>query len=113
MSAMCDALSSHFGLNASIREYSEHAVTRPGIGASGGVDARGKLTRSQAASYVELVDATSGDAAGAKTKGFWGVGIDTDVTAAGLKAVLSAASNLMQREGEVVEQVAEAVEAAK
>lgn len=106
---MCDALSSHFGLNASIREYSEHAVTRPGIGASGGVDARGKLTRSQAASYVELVE----DAADAKTKGFWGVGIDTDVTAAGLKAVLSAASNLMQREGEVVEQVAEAVEAAK
>lgn len=115
LSAMCDALSSAFGIQASIREYSEHAITRPGIGAAGAPDARVKLTRSQAASYVELVDAgaSEGEATGLpqKAKGFWGVGIDTDVTAAGLKAILSAASNLMQPQA-IVEQAAAAVEAA-
>lgn len=106
LSALCDALSSHFGIHASIREYSEHAVNRPGVGSTS--DPKGKVTRSQAASYVELVDAN--DSNDTRARGFWGVGIDTDVTAAGLKAVLSAASNLMQPE-KVVEAATQAVQA--
>lgn len=114
LSALCDALSAHFGIQASIREYSEHAVNRPGVGGAeaGLVDSRKASTRSQAASYVELVDPNDADAQGSKARGFWGVGIDTDVTAAGLKAVLSAASNLIQP-GKVVDQVAQAVQASK
>ncbi|CAO1636355.1 unnamed protein product [Sympodiomycopsis kandeliae] len=109
LSALCDALSSSFDIQASIREYSEHAVNRPGIGATPAEGAKGKVTRSQAASYVELVDSNEAETSGNKARGFWGVGIDTDVTAAGLKAILSAASNLILSEKQVVEQAAKAV----
>lgn len=106
LSALCDALSLAFDINASIREYSEHAVNRPGIGST---DPKHKLTRSQAASYVELVGADE-EASGTKAKGYWGVGIDTDVTAAGLKALLSAASNLVTTDKAIVDQAIKAVE---
>lgn len=110
LSAICDALSAAYDIQVSIREYSEHAVNRPGIGATPAEGAaKGKVTRSQAASYVELVDSNEAESAGNKAKGFWGVGIDTDVTAAGLKAILSAASNLILSEKQVVEQAAKAV----
>lgn len=109
LSALCDALSSAYNIQVSIREYSEHAVNRPGIGATPAEGSKGGATRSQAASYVELVDDNEAESAGHKAKGFWGVGIDTDVTAAGLKAILSAASNLILSEKQVVDRAAQAV----
>ncbi|PWN17879.1 putative LEU4-2-isopropylmalalate synthase [Microstroma glucosiphilum] len=109
LSALCDALSLTFNINASIREYSEHAVSQPGVGAVGVGKGRGGATRSQAASYIELVDTDDEDQAGHKAKGYWGVGIDTDVTASNIKALLSAASNLILSEKEVVDQAAKAI----
>lgn len=76
LSAVLDALHSQIAGTLSIREYSEHSV--------------GEGTEVVAASYVELVY----DVAGAKKKSAWGVSTDTDITASGLKAVLSAASGL-------------------
>ncbi|KAI5476210.1 2-isopropylmalate synthase [Pseudohyphozyma bogoriensis] len=70
VSSLLDALKA-FNLDLSVKEYSEHS-----IGAGSDV---------KAAAYVELLDKTG--------RSVWGVGVDTDVTAASLKAVLSAASN--------------------
>jgi 2-isopropylmalate synthase len=109
LSALCDALSLTFNINASIREYSEHAVSQPGVGALGVGKGRGGATRSQAASYIELVDTDDEEQTGHKAKGYWGVGIDTDVTASNIKALLSAASNLILSEKEVVDQAAKAI----
>lgn len=71
VSSLLDALKS-LGLDLDVKEYSEHAI--------------GTGSDTKAASYVELVDAKS-------KRSVWGVGIDEDVTAASLRAVLSAASN--------------------
>ncbi|KAF9473775.1 2-isopropylmalate synthase [Pholiota conissans] len=60
----------------SIREYSEHSI--------------GEGTEVVAASYVELLYQTDGVK---KTRG-WGVAVDTDITASGIRAVLTAANNL-------------------
>lgn len=109
LSALCDALSLTFNINASIREYSEHAVSQPGVGAVGVGKGRGGATRSQAASYIELVDTDDEEQTGHKAKGYWGVGIDTDVTASNIKALLSAASNLILSEKEVVDHAAKAI----
>jgi 2-isopropylmalate synthase len=59
-----------------IKEYSEHSI--------------GEGSEVKAASYVELVY----DLGGRKKSSAWGIGIDTDITASGLKAVLNAASRL-------------------
>ena len=49
----------------------------------------------QAASYVELVKSEDTRQFGEqKAKGFWGAGVDVDITSAGLKAVLSALSTV-------------------
>lgn len=98
LSALLDALESSFGLRFNVREYSEHVITRAApalqLGSAAGTDPRGGKTRAQAASYVELVRADDAERNGEKkAEGFWGVGIDVDITSAGLKAVLSAASN--------------------
>jgi len=77
LSSFLDALQGDLGISLSIREYSEHAV---GVGSD-----------VKAATYVELIpaDADPKD----KTKGgFWGIGVDADITASGLKAVMSAAN---------------------
>lgn len=99
ISALMDALEKQFGLKVNVREYSEHAITRPGtatqIGSNSQTEQGAGQTRAQAASYVELVSAEESAKVGAvKAKGVWGVGIDADITTAGLKAVLSAVSNL-------------------
>ena len=96
ISAILDAMEKQFGVAYNVREYSEHAITRPGMLAIGTDASTNKgQSRSQAASYVELVKADDGNAEGAsKPKGVWGVGIDVDITSAGLKAVLSALSNV-------------------
>ena len=77
LSCFLNALAQDLGLKLSIREYSEHGV---GVGSD-----------VKAATYVELLphDADPKD----KSKGgYWGVGVDADITASGLKAVLSAAN---------------------
>jgi 2-isopropylmalate synthase len=61
----------------SIREYSEHSI--------------GEGTEVTAASYVELVYNASG---AGKKRSAWGIGVDTDITASGIRAVLNAASSL-------------------
>ncbi|SCZ95849.1 BZ3500_MvSof-1268-A1-R1_Chr8-1g09837 [Microbotryum saponariae] len=71
VSSLMDALNSSTDLKLNLKEYSEHAI---GIGQD-----------TKAAAYVELIDG--------RGRACWGVGIDVDVTAASLKAVLSAASN--------------------
>lgn len=77
LSAFLDALNGDLGISLSVREYSEHAV---GIGSD-----------VKAATYIEVIppDVDPKD----KTRGgFWGVGVDADITASGLKAVISAAN---------------------
>jgi len=77
LSAMLSALHSQIEGVLAIREYSEHSIGE-------GEDVR-------AASYVELVyDVGKGE----KKTSSWGVAADADITASGLKAVLSAASTL-------------------
>ncbi|MDQ3544756.1 MAG: 2-isopropylmalate synthase, partial [Actinomycetota bacterium] len=54
-------------------DYAEHAI--------------GRGSEAKAAAYVETVGGTSDDENG-ETR--WGIGVDQDITTAGLKAVLSA-----------------------
>ncbi|KAH8915949.1 2-isopropylmalate synthase [Atractiella rhizophila] len=71
VSSILDALNAHAGMYLNLREYSEHTIAAD--------------KSSSAASYIELVDENG--------KGHWGVGVDEDVAAASLKAVLSAGSS--------------------
>jgi 2-isopropylmalate synthase len=81
LSSFLNALHRAFGVELSIREYTEHAI-------GGGSDVR-------AASYVELIPPQADEKD--KTKGgFWGIGVDPDITGSGLRAVLSAANNAME-----------------
>ncbi|KAG8716442.1 hypothetical protein FRC11_008591 [Ceratobasidium sp. 423] len=80
LSALLDALRGHLDLNLSVREYSEHSI--------------GEGTSVKAASYVELIkpDADPND----KTiGGYWGVGVDSNIAASALRAVISAANNAL------------------
>jgi 2-isopropylmalate synthase len=77
LSSFLDALNADLGISLSIREYSEHSV-----GAGSDV---------KAATYIEVIPPNVDPKD--KTKGgFWGVGVDADITASGLKAVVSAAN---------------------
>jgi 2-isopropylmalate synthase len=76
LSAVLTALHSQIDGVLAIREYSEHSIGE-------GADVK-------AASYVELVYELSGQ----KKTSSWGVGIDTDITASGIRAVLSAVNRL-------------------
>lgn len=78
LSALLDALRYHLGLDLAVREYSEHSI--------------GEGNNVKAASYVELVESKKTEGA-AVSPGFWGVGIDSDIAASGLRAVLSAINN--------------------
>lgn len=80
LSCFLDALSTDLGLTLSIREYSEHAV---GVGSD-----------VKAATYVELLPPDADPRDKAKS-GYWGVGVDADITASGLKAVVSAANGYL------------------
>ena len=80
LSSFLNALYRAFGVELSIREYTEHAI--------------GGGSNVQAASYVELIPPQADEKD--KTKGgFWGIGVDPDITGSGLRAVLSAANNAM------------------
>lgn len=113
LSALLDAIESTFGIKAEIREYSEHAITKSSslqTGAAGAAGANG--SKAQAASYVELIDPLQKAQIGEKkAPGFWGVGIDVDITTASLKAVLSALSNISKREAVIADAVNVAVAA--
>ncbi|KAF8636518.1 hypothetical protein AX17_003331 [Amanita inopinata Kibby_2008] len=75
LSALLDALRTHLDIDLTIREYSEHAVGEGG-------DAR-------AASYVEVVPASDRKS----SESWWGVGVDSDIAASGLRALLSAVNS--------------------
>ncbi|CAE6424168.1 unnamed protein product [Rhizoctonia solani] len=80
LSALLDALHGHLDLNLSVREYSEHSI--------------GEGTSVKAASYVELIkpDADPNDK---RVGGYWGVGVDANIAASALRAVISAANNAL------------------
>jgi 2-isopropylmalate synthase len=82
ISALLDALRTHLEIDATLREYSEHGV--------------GEGQDSKAASYIELV-ATTDDVKETRraTESWWGVGLDSDIVASGLRAVLSAVNGII------------------
>ncbi|TYJ59023.1 2-isopropylmalate synthase [Cryptococcus floricola] len=80
LSSFLNALESDLGIVLSIREYTEHAV--------------GTGSDVKAATYVELIPVDA-DAKDKTQGGFWGVGVDADITASGLKAVVSAANGFL------------------
>lgn len=90
VSSLLDALKT-FGLDLDVKDYSEHSL---GSGSS-----------TQAASYVEVLNKEG--------RSVWGVGIDNDVTAASLKAVLSAASNASISAEERIKQIEDVVVGAR
>jgi 2-isopropylmalate synthase len=77
LSSLLDALKTHLEIDLIIREYSEHSV--------------GEGSTTKAASYVELV--APGTDPRDKNSGWWGVGVDSDITGSGLRAVLSAVNS--------------------
>jgi 2-isopropylmalate synthase len=83
LSSLLDALSADLNITLSIREYTEH-----GVGAGSDV---------KAATYVELIPPNA-DPRDKSRGGYWGVGVDADITASGLKAVVSAANGYLDRE---------------
>ncbi|GAC98193.1 2-isopropylmalate synthase [Pseudozyma hubeiensis SY62] len=102
LSAFLDAIESTFGIKAEIREYSEHSIASAKQVGSAGASG----SKAQAASYVELIDPVAKESVGEKkVQGFWGVGIDVDITTAGLKAVLSSLSNVVKPEGVIEDAV--------
>ena len=72
ISSAITALNDHYGLDLEVADFSEHALK--------------KGTHSQAVAYVECKTKTG--------KTLFGIGIDTDVATASVKAVLSAANGL-------------------
>jgi 2-isopropylmalate synthase len=77
LSAMLDALKSHLDVHLTVREYSEHSI--------------GEGTGVKAASYVELIGPRN--QRDDTVRGIWGVGVDSDIAASGLRAVLSAVNS--------------------
>ena len=75
LSALLDALCQYLQIDLTIRDYSEHAV--------------GEGKDVKAASYVEVVPADDRKS----VISWWGVGIDSDITGSGLRALLSAISS--------------------
>jgi len=72
ISSVVATLAEHFGVAISVKDYSEHAL-------SAGSEAK-------AAAYIEAV--------GPDGQTVWGVGLDTDIATASVRAVLSAANAL-------------------
>ncbi|KAG1770345.1 2-isopropylmalate synthase [Suillus placidus] len=77
ISALLNALRTHLEIDMTLRKYMEHAV--------------GEGEASKAASYIELV-ATTDDVKETRqaSESWWGVGLDSDIAASSLHAVLSA-----------------------
>jgi len=75
LSALLNALKTHLKIDYSIKNYSEHTL--------------GEGQTAKAASYVELVPPGPRLA----NESWWGVGVDSDIAASGLRAVLSAVNS--------------------
>ncbi|PPQ98802.1 hypothetical protein CVT24_003356 [Panaeolus cyanescens] len=75
LSALLDALRVHLDIDLTIRDYTEHSVGE-------GKDAK-------AASYVEVIPANDRKS----SQSWWGVGVDSDIAASGLRALLSAVNS--------------------
>jgi 2-isopropylmalate synthase len=77
LSCLLNALRTHLDIDMTLREYSEHII--------------GEGQNARAASYVELVfTLPEVKETRASTESWWGVGVDSDITGSGLRAVLSA-----------------------
>ncbi|KAG6376263.1 hypothetical protein JVT61DRAFT_2239 [Boletus reticuloceps] len=80
ISALLHALHSHLDIDLTLREYSEHTI--------------GEGQTAKAASYIELVATTNNiKETRSASQSWWGVGVDSDIAAAGLRAVLSAVNS--------------------
>lgn len=78
VSALLDALRTHLDLDFVVREYNEHSI--------------GEGTNVRAASYIELVEPVNKTKTDIAARGWWGVGVESDITGSGLRAILSAVS---------------------
>ncbi|KAI0647492.1 2-isopropylmalate synthase [Trametes meyenii] len=79
LSALLDALCTHLHIDLSVREYSEHTI--------------GSDQNAKAGAYVELVpQGTDIKDTRRSAQSWWGIGVDSDIAGAGLRAVLSAAN---------------------
>jgi 2-isopropylmalate synthase len=80
ISSLLDAIRTHLDIDLTLREYSEHTI---GVGEN-----------AKAASYIELV-ATTDNVKETRnaSQSWWGVGVDSDIAASGLRAVLSAVNS--------------------
>ena len=65
---------SSFGVELDVVDYAEHAI--------------GRGAEATAAAYVESIAGSADNGGSSETR--WGIGIDPDITTAGLKAVLGA-----------------------
>ena len=74
ISAFVRGLRSSFGVELDVVDYAEHAI--------------GRGAEATAAAYVESIAGTADNGGSSETR--WGIGIDPDITTAGLKAVLGA-----------------------
>ncbi|KIK83217.1 hypothetical protein PAXRUDRAFT_832104 [Paxillus rubicundulus Ve08.2h10] len=80
ISSLLDAIRTHLDIDLTLREYSEHTI---GVGEN-----------AKAASYIELVATTDNvKETRSASQSWWGVGVDSDIAASGLRAVLSAVNS--------------------
>ncbi|KAH0830683.1 hypothetical protein J3R83DRAFT_2138 [Lanmaoa asiatica] len=80
ISALLNALRSHLDIDLTLREYFEYTI--------------GEGQTAKVASYMELVASTNNiKETRSASESWWGVGVDSDAAAAGLRAVLSAVNN--------------------
>ena len=78
ISAFVRGLRREFGVQFDVTDYAEHAIPT-GVG--------GRSAEATAAAYVETVGRSDPDGTDVTR---WGIGVDVDITTAGLKAVLGA-----------------------
>ncbi|KAI0318831.1 hypothetical protein OF83DRAFT_1082672 [Amylostereum chailletii] len=77
ISALLDATRNGLGVDLSLRSYSEHSI-----------DTQIDLQNARAAAYIEL--ALPGEVDSRTAPSWWGVGVDNNISSAGLRAVISA-----------------------
>ena len=78
ISALLNALLTHLDVDLALREYTVHPI-----------NTETEQQHSRAASYIELVPANDRRS----SQSWWGAGVDRDVSASGLRAVLSAVNS--------------------
>lgn len=78
ISALLNAILTHFDVDLALREYTVHPI-----------NTEADQQNSRAASYIELVPANERKS----SVSWWGAGVDRDVSASGLRAVLSAVNS--------------------